>query len=76
MSEPALNDNVKEEIVSHDRSSLKQTTVADRSNASSRDVFLATVAKGDPKERLKPAATTEKAWKPTADDLAEDKADS
>jgi len=71
----ALDEGVKAEIRKHDRASLKPTSVADKSSVSSHDIMLATVAQGQAKDRLKPAETTEKTWKPTAEDMAQDKSD-
>merc|ERR1712002_110722 len=76
MADMSLNAGVKDEIKKHDRSSLKPTEVADKSSVSSHDKLLATVAQGAAKDRLKPAETTEKTWKPTAEDLAQDKTES
>jgi hypothetical protein len=72
----SLNAGVKDEIKKHDRASLKPTAVADKSSVSSHDKLLATVARGAAKDGLKPAETTEKTWKPTAEDIAQDKAES
>lgn len=76
MADAALSNDVKEQITSHDASTLKTVPIADKSRVSAHDMLLATVGKGDPKGRLKNVETTEKAWKPTADDIAEDKKES
>ena len=76
MADTSLNEGVKDAIKKHDRSSLKPTEVADKSAVSSHDMLLATVAQGTAKDRLKPAETQEKTWKPTAEDIAEDKKES
>jgi len=74
MADTSLNEGVKEEIKKHDRSLLKPT--ASMKALSSNDELLATVAQGTAKDRLKPAETQEKTWKPTAEDIEEDKKES
>jgi len=73
MADTSLNEGVKAEIKKHDRASLKPTEVADKSAVSSHDKLLATVAQGKAKDGLKHTETQEKTWKPTAEDIAEDK---
>jgi len=75
MADTSLNEGVKDEIRKHDRTSLKPTNAGEKSTVSSQQIMLATVAKGGAKERLKPAETTEKTWKPTAEDIAQDKSE-